>query len=244
MQVNRTIGFPKSLKQNLPQINLKQILGVAGIGYGLTLFSKLSPSYQLAAMTLGGILGGFLGDYIDNKQKQDFSEAIEKKDIDAIKKLIAEGCDPNYVETYYDRYLDDKEIVRYKEIKKPILFKFIQGRSPEEIKFLEEFLKIQNVDVNVQDHNQSTALHHAAAQGDIKVLKLLLNCGASDCYTVTNNDNKIPLELIPKGKEEVLRDFMQYFMQTVEVFSGKTREQAAVKIQTAWKKFKERKEKA
>lgn len=103
-------------------------------------------------------------------------------DLDAFKKLLAEGADPNLIFTFYN--------------KKQSLLPFLYDQDLPKI-FFHELLKQPKINVNQMTEDQETILHLAVFNHDKETIELLLEFGDIDINKFDNR-GQTPLHQIFK----------------------------------------------
>jgi ankyrin repeat protein len=155
---------------------------------------------------------------VDETGATPFWRAAYASDVDAMKMLVADGADPNIPTKRIagrpragdvDRDVQDVSGLPPVPVGGPAVtplqasagvgygegfaansHRFAPGGMLASVKYLIEEL---HVDVNAFDHEGNTALHHAAARGDVEMIQYLVSKGAS--VTVVTREGKTTADM-------------------------------------------------
>ena len=138
--------------------------------------------------------------------KYDLHQAVENDKYDIVRLLIDHGADAD-LENYYGetpfklsvKYSKDirifKLLLKYSSVGSPILYVCKHGSSPENIDMVDILIK-SGADIEDRDNDGNTPLCLAAINGDLKLVRFLLNAGANK--DVKNHSGKTPRQLTRK----------------------------------------------
>ncbi len=122
--------------------------------------------------------------------EKQFYELATGKNFDAdilkrLEQLIEQGVDPNLVSYLRMRYYCRESPLHY----------LLINKVPTE--FLEQYLNLPGVQIDIRDYQKATPLHYAALLGDREYLELLIKKGAD--VNLVNRDGNTPLHAAAIG---------------------------------------------
>ena len=138
--------------------------------------------------------------------KYDLHQAVVNDNYDIVRLLIDHGTDAD-LENYYGEtpfklsvvYSKDirifKLLLNYSSVGSSILYVCKHGSSPENIDMVDILIK-SGADIEDRDNDGNTPLCLAAINGDLKLVRFLLNAGANK--DVKNHSGKTPRQLTRK----------------------------------------------